>query len=63
MSELDAAENIWRYRRHNYLSSHVFKDHSAILDARQNAWRRPPNEPGRIAFIAIRDWANIGQSL
>jgi hypothetical protein len=41
----------------------VFKDHSAILDACQNAWRRLLNEPGRIASIATRDWANIGQSL
>ena len=61
--ELNAAENIWQYLRQNYLSNRVFKDHSAILDACQNAWRRLLNEPGRIASIATRDWANIGQSL
>jgi hypothetical protein len=58
--ELNAAENIWQYLRQNYLSSRVFKDHSAILDACQNAWRRLLNEPGRIASIATRDWAIIG---
>jgi hypothetical protein len=42
-------------------SNRVFKDHSA--DACQNAWRRLLNEPGRIASIATRDWAIIGQSL
>jgi hypothetical protein len=47
----------------NYLSNRVFKDQSAILDARQTAWRRLLNEPGRIASIATRDWPNIGQSL
>jgi acyl-CoA synthetase (AMP-forming)/AMP-acid ligase II len=61
--ELIAAENIWQYLRQNYLSNRVFEDHSAILDACQNAWRRLLNEPGRIASIATREWAIIGQSL
>ena len=61
--ELNAAENIWQYLRQNYLSNRVFDGYSAVLDACQNAWCRLLNEPGRIASIATRDWAIIGQSL
>jgi transposase len=61
--ELNAAENIWQYLRQNYLSNCVFDGYSAILDACQNAWCRFLNEPGRIASIATREWAIIGQSL
>jgi hypothetical protein len=39
----------------------VFAGYTAIVDACQNAWRRLLNEPGRIASIATRDWAMIGQ--
>ena len=61
--ELNAAENIWQYMRQNYLSNLVFAGYTAIVDACQNAWRRLLNEPGRIASIATRDWATIGQPL
>src|SRR6202521_4271959 len=60
---LHAAENIWQYMRQNYLSNLVFAGYTAIVDACQNAWRRLLNEPGRIASIATRDWATIGQPL
>jgi hypothetical protein len=33
----------------------------AILDACQDAWRKPLAEVGRITSIAARDWASIGQ--
>ena len=61
--ELNAAENIWQYMRQTYLSNRVFAGYTAIVDACQNAWRRLLNEPGRIASIATRDWATIGQPL
>jgi transposase len=60
--ELNAAENIWQYLRQTYLSNRVFKNYTAILDACQDAWRKLLDETGRIASIATRDWAIIGQS-
>ena len=60
--ELNAAENIWQYLRQTYLSNRVFESYTAILDACQDAWRKLLDEAGRIASIATRDWATIGQS-
>ena len=59
--ELNAAENIWQYLRQTYLSNRVFKNYTDILDACQDAWRKLLDETGRIASIATRDWAIIGQ--
>lgn len=60
--ELNAAENIWQYLRQTYLSNRVFQTYTAILDACQDAWRKLLDEAGRVASIATRDWATIGQS-
>jgi transposase len=60
--ELNPQENIWQYLRQTYLSNRVFESYAAILDACQDAWRRLLNETGRIASIATRQWAIIGQS-
>jgi transposase len=61
--ELNAAENIWQYLRQTYLSNRVFKSHTDILDACQDAWQRLLNKTGRIASIATREWATIGQTI
>jgi transposase len=61
--ELNAAENIWQYLRQTYLSNRVFKSYTDILDACQDAWQRLLDETGRIASIATREWAIIGQTL
>ena len=61
--ELNSAENIWQYLRQTYLSNRVFETYTAIVDASQNAWRKLLQEDGRIASIATRDWATIGQSI
>ena len=61
--ELNAAENIWQYLRQTYLSNRVFPTYAAIIDACQDAWRKLLAETGRIASIATRKWAKIGQSL
>jgi hypothetical protein len=45
-----------------YLSNRVFKNYTDILDACQAAWRKL-DETGRIASIATRDWAMIGQTI
>ena len=60
--ELNSAENIWQYLRQTYLSNRVFQTYTDILDACQDAWLRLLAEVGRIASIATRDWAAIGQS-
>ena len=59
--ELNAAENIWQYLRQTYLANRVFKSYTDILDACQDAWRKLLDETGRIASIATREWAIIGQ--
>src|ERR1700676_5144451 len=61
--ELNARENIWQYLRQTYLSNRVFKSYTDILDACQEAWQKLLDETGRIASIATRDWAIIGQSI
>ena len=61
--ELNAAENIWQYLRQTYLSNRVFKTYTDILDACQEAWQKLLDEAGRIASIATRDWAIIGQTI
>jgi transposase len=61
--ELNAEENIWQYLRQTYLSNRIFDGYQTILDACQDAWRKLLDETGRIASIATRDWATIGQSL
>jgi transposase len=60
--ELNSAENIWQYLRQTYLSNRVFQTYTAILDACQDAWLKLLAEAGRIASIATRDWATVGQS-
>ena len=60
--EFNAQENIWQYLRQTYISNRVFASYAAILDACQHAWRRLLAETGRIASIATRPWATIGQS-
>jgi transposase len=61
--ELNAAENIWQYLRQTYLANRVFKSYNDILDACQGAWQKLLDETGRIASIATREWAIIGQSI
>ena len=60
--ELNAQENVWQYLRQRYLSNRVFNSHTAILDAYQHAWQSLLAESGRIASLATRNWAAIGQA-
>jgi hypothetical protein len=46
--------------RPTYLSYRVFENHTAILGAPQNGWRRLFNVIGRIASIATPERATIG---
>ena len=60
--ELNAQENVWQFLRQTYLSNRVFDSYAVILDACQHAWRSLLEETGRIASLATRTWAAIGQS-
>lgn len=59
--ELNPQENIWQFLRQTYLSNRVFDGYEAILEACCKAWNALLNEAGRIASIATRSWAIIGQ--
>jgi hypothetical protein len=50
-----------QYLRQAYLSSRVFADYSAIVEAACKAWKKLLNETGRIASIATRQWTLAGQ--
>ena len=55
--ELNPTENIWQYLRQTRLSNRVFESYEALC----KAWNALCREAGRIASIATRTWAVIGQ--
>lgn len=59
--ELNPTENVWQYLRQTWLSNRVFEGYNDICDACCEAWNKLIAEAGRIASIATRDWAVIGQ--
>ena len=61
--ELNPVENVWQYLRQNWLSSTVFENYDAIIDAACEVWRKLIADPNRITSIGMRDWARVGQPL
>jgi transposase len=61
--ELNPVETIWQYLRANRLSSRVFENYDAIIDATRNACRKLAPQPETITSIGMREWANVGQTL
>jgi hypothetical protein len=59
--ELNPVENIWDYLRSNQLSITVWETTEQIIDACCRAWNALIHEPGRIASIASRNWAQVNQ--
>jgi hypothetical protein len=59
--ELNPTENVWQYLRQTWLSNRVFDSYAHICDACCEAWNKLTAEGGRIASIATREWAIIGQ--
>ena len=59
--ELNPVENIWQYRRQNWLSNRVFEDYDAIIEAGCQAWNKLIDQPETIMSIGMRDWAISGQ--
>ena len=61
--ELNPVENLWQYLRQNYLSTKVFPDYEAIVEAACEAWNTLMQEPWKIMSIGLRDWAHNGHFL
>ncbi len=59
--ELNPVETSWEYLRGNRLSITVWNTYEQIVDACCLAWNRLTHEPGRIAAIAQRPWAQVIQ--
>ncbi len=59
--ELNPVENLWQYLRQNYLSTKVFTNYEAIVDAACEACNALIQEPWKIMSIGLRDWAHNGQ--
>ena len=55
--ELNPVELIWHYLRSHWLSSQIFEDLEAVMDACERAWQRFLAEPGLIATLCRTDWA------
>ena len=60
--ELNPVENIWQFRRANFLSNRVFETYDAIIDAACDAWRKLIELPETITSIAMRQWAHVSQT-
>jgi transposase len=59
--ELNPAENVWQYLRQTWISNRIFESYDAVCDCLCESWNKLLAEHGRIASIASRDWAVIGQ--
>ena len=51
--ELNPVENIWQYLRQNWLSTRVFEDYDAIVEAGCEAWNKLIDQPETIMSIRI----------
>lgn len=57
--ELNSAENIWAFLRHNKLSNTVFATYNDILDKTCEAWRFFAADPQAVTSITYREWATV----
>jgi transposase len=57
--ELNPQERVWAFLRQHYLALRRFLDHTALLDACQDAWRRFITVPGRIRSLCSYPWASV----
>ena len=56
--KLNPVENVWQFRRDNWLSNRIFKSYDDILDHCCFAWNRLTDQPWRNMSIGLRDWAH-----
>ncbi len=57
--ELNPQERVWEFVRQHYLALRRFLDHTALLDACQDAWRRFIGQPGRVRSLCSYPWAAV----
>jgi transposase len=57
--ELNPAEHIWEWMKHNYLSNMCFKNYDNIVDELSIAWNAFSNDIERVKSICTRDWLNV----
>jgi hypothetical protein len=57
--ELNPQERVWGFLRQHHLALRRFLDHTALLDACQDAWRRFIGEPGRVRSLCSYPWATV----
>ncbi len=57
--ELNPQERVWEFLRQHHLALRRFLDHTALLDACQDAWRRFIGAPGRIRSLCSYPWATV----
>ena len=57
--ELNPQERVWAFLRQHYLALRRFLDHTALLDACQEAWRRLTAVPGRIRSLCSYPWTIV----
>jgi hypothetical protein len=57
--ELNPQERLWAFLRQHYLALRRFLDHTALLDAGQDAGRRLIGKPGRIRSLCSYPWATV----
>ena len=55
--ELNPQENVWQFMRDNWLSNRVFASYDDIVDHCCHAWNKLVDQPCRIMFIGLREWA------
>ena len=54
--ELNPVERVWLHLRERFLSSRVFTDNRAIVDACCDAWNRLVADPGRLRSLCDQPW-------
>lgn len=57
--ELNPQERVWEFLRQHHLALRRFHDHTALLDACQDAWRRFVGVTGRIRSLCSYPWATV----
>jgi len=57
--ELNPAEQIWEWMKHNYLSNMCFKNYDNIVDKLSIAWNAFSNDIELVKSICTRGWMNV----
>ena len=57
--ELNPAEQIWEWMKHNYLSNLYFKNYNDIVDKLVIAWNAFSDDATLVKSICTREWMNV----